>query len=387
MDSYNMQIKYNTICVAIFFMLPSILYPINELGLAGVGIICSVVLLSFLLLINRHSINRNAVTFFLIYSLLISVKLITSYESIVDFYLNCYTWLSRMGFGVIGLFIASMKVDLKRMMWIMQQIAAFNVAVYIVLLNNDLFMNIIQKSHVYYMTLGFSLMIPLSVLLIYIYQEKRNILRIILILIYIGGVYILIVYGNRGAWFCHTIVWLYLLYDYVKKQKMFICGILVMSFMLININKFMINDFIEKNFDWYYTYSLWKLHEFIETGNITIFLSGREKIYEYAYNHVFDNIWFGGNIGHIHEISSSYHNIFLEILCDYGMFVFFFMVIFLLYLLYGFFKKNEKKDCLVIIVFISCASMQLTSGYMFLERDFMFLIGILMNKGQENDRI
>ena len=108
------------------------------------------------------------------------------------------------------------------------------------------------------------------------------------------------------------------------------------------------------------------------------FTAGRDKIYEFALYSISNNLFFGNYIGYIHRISSSSHNIFLEILCDYGLIVFCAFVCFLVYRIYVFIKYGCLEEIPILIIFVSCAFEQMTSGYMFFQNNFMFLLGLLM---------
>lgn len=369
--------------VGLWFLMPAIIYPLNALGIPPFRSIIILIMLLIVLVVNNFSINRNMAIFICIYLLLIIFKMMVYTETLVDFVQYYELWISTIFFGVISCILASMPYDAINVINKMYKISRLAVMEIVLCVNNDSFLSSAKLMNGWYMTLGFGLMLPLAVMVIYFWRNGF-VNNKIGMLIYASGLITLILYGNRGAWMCHVALYglVFVLYSYKHNimKRNFLYLMIGVTFLLgiFDVIGGKCIEWIEGYFGGDVPYSWMKIIHVYKLENLNEFTSGRDIIYEYAFDSLKENTLWGNYIGFIHKVSSSTHNIFLEIACDYGVIVLCVFLMVMLYRVYVFIKLRGIDDKLLLIIFASCACEQMTSGYMFFQNNFMFLVGFLM---------
>ncbi len=378
-----MQHRINAWLAGFWFLMPAILFPLNALKIPPFKIVIASIFLLVSLIVNKFQLNKRMLSFLCIYLTLIVVNLVICPESVVDYQENTYVWLSTIGYGIVSLFLAATVYDTKYILNIMNKIAMAVVVSIVFCMNNDSILTSIRTLEGWYMLMGFSLMIPLAVMVVHL-SIKGGWANKCEMLIYIGGLITLLMYGNRGAWMCHGILYVLLILYYGYKRgkiaRYILCVMTVIIYAIANsellIEKCL--EIISETFDEFIPYTWGHLIDLYKYGDVERFSAGRIEIWRYAVKSASENILWGNYIGFIHKLASSVHNIFLEILCDYGVFVFVTFLIYMIYMIYTYIKFRPLDDVPLLIVFFSCACEQMTSGYMFLENNFMFLLGLIV---------
>lgn len=194
-----------------------------------------------------------------------------------------------------------------------------------------------------YMGYGFNLTLPSFIGMgIGLFYFKRK----ILIIPILGCLFMLLIYSNRGAFLAAVVfVLIYLLF--IHKNRLFNWAIFLLSsiIVMIFINEILIavNNVLSRfNLS---SYSLRQLINYIESGDLVGFFSGRIIIWENAWRLFLSKPVLGYGLGYFEAKYNSYpHNIILDILVSYGILGLFTIGSLIVFSLIKFFnyKKSDK---------------------------------------------
>ncbi len=229
----------------------------------------------------------------------------------------------------------------------------------------------------YSMTLSYYVLLPTLVYL----DEVINKFSAIKFMKFIISLLIIISLGSRGAIICiviFTILKLFKLRHHMTFKKILrsytmLCMIIV-SFInykriLYYLNEILLSFNIQSR-----TVSLFLREE--------IHFSGREELYKQILNAISENPILGVGIGGDRLILNGIyvHNIFLEILVNYGLFFGSFFIIFLCLLIAKLLANNNLNKYDLVIFWISFGFVHLlVSGSYLVDSRFWILMGLLIN--------
>lgn len=382
MQHKNDKFKINAWIAGGCFLMPAIFYPLNAFQIPPFRIVIVLILFFISVVVNRFRFNGIMLLFVCIYLILIGYKMMLYPESINDFSANRDVWLTTIVSGVMSLYFAATSYDGEYVIRVMNKVAVPSVLCIVIFINS--FLSQISELHGWNMKLGFSFMLPLAVMAVYLMMNgvKHNKIELA---IYILGVITFLMYSNRGGLMCHGILYLlmFIFYGYkrgiIKRYFMYILMVFSLVIVLKDIILEKCVELVMNVFDIYFIPYSWRtIITLYLSGDMEQFSARRNDIWSYAFDSLSENIFWGDYLGFIHKVSTSVHNIFLEILCDYGIFVFVVFIVFLLYRTYLYVKNRPVNNIPLLIIFTSAACEQLTSGYMFFQDNFMFLLGLLM---------
>lgn len=228
-----------------------------------------------------------------------------------------------------------------------------------------------------YMVLGMNLTIP-TLVIINRYFEYRKYKD--LILSFFCSM-ILIVFGNRSA-FLVVLVYI-LIYLLINKLKIFTFIISLISLMFY-WKKEMINFIVERireiNLN---SYALKKL-DLMLTEGVQKSSSGRDYVYKEGIEMFFLNPIYGSGVGYYPENNAFklryVHNIFLQILIEYGLIGIIITILLLLFFIFKYIRIQNKYKKIIISILICSQIRLLVSGDYLIEGAILFfIIGVLNN--------
>ena len=244
---------------------------------------------------------------------------------------------------------------------------------------------ILKKSLVGNMEISYSIL-PITIFSLYYFFEEKKIIKLFEFLL---GLFIIVCFGSRGPLLCILVfILLYLLINY-KEHILLILAIIILFFLVIfNYNSILNNSIRILSRHGIQSRTLYK----IKTFNINDD-TGRSKIRDVVYKTIDNNKFFGIGLGaerieinrEIYnmqkDMSSCYpHNIFLEFIVQYGLFLGSAMCVFVIYILIKSFSKlkNKKRDFMMIVMSLEFVRLMVSSSYIN-SVWFFFLLGLCIN--------
>ncbi|WP_313346635.1 O-antigen ligase family protein [Sedimentibacter sp.] len=228
----------------------------------------------------------------------------------------------------------------------------------------------------YSMTLSYYILIPAVIYLDQL-MDKFTLKYFFSFLIL---VIIILTLGARGPILCAII---FIVLKFFKKKKILnrknifqytlivaLITILLINYrnILISLNGFLIEKGINSR----------SIHLFLESG---VHLSGRENIYYSILSAIYTNPILGLGLAGDRVITGSYsHNIFLELLLDFGVFVglILIFILFLLIIRALMIKDNEKYDMIIIWFSLGFVHLFISSSYL-VDIKFWIFLGLILN--------
>ncbi|MFW6008892.1 MAG: O-antigen ligase family protein [archaeon] len=236
----------------------------------------------------------------------------------------------------------------------------------------------------YSMSLSYYMLLPALMYLNYFFNKKK----LSYILFFLISLMIIISFGARGPILCISIYFLYELIRFNKKMdiKSFILYVLIIFSLIIIVFFYediliFINDFLG-NFG-------------IRSRTINLFIrenihmSGRDDIFMKGIQTIRDNPLIGVGIAGDRHLRGNYiHNIFLEILMNYGVIIGLFLIILILSMsIWGIFLNEKNKSDLIAIWFCMGFVPLLVSSSYLIKIEFWIFLGILFNLFSRKSKI
>ncbi|MFR3145951.1 O-antigen ligase family protein [Eubacterium callanderi] len=249
-----------------------------------------------------------------------------------------------------------------------------------ILLSGAVFLKNIDSKYFYDMSFSYLILLPLLIHINEAWKRKSIIFSIVAIY----EICLIVVYGSRGAIICigSFIVICYL--HYIKKSftqliviPITVCLVCLASYDYQKIIKGMIYLLNEFNI---YSRSL----DLLVSGDI-IQSSGRDVIQTNILDMIYQKPIFGwGVAGEVSRIGTYPHNIFLEILVDFGVLIGAFLMLFMFYqFLKLFIEKNTiKKELMYIFLCSGLIPLFMSGTYLQNYQFFIFIFLCLKTKGE-----
>ncbi|MCG8539353.1 MAG: O-antigen ligase family protein [Clostridia bacterium] len=245
------------------------------------------------------------------------------------------------------------------------------------------FINFLDSAN--YMRFGYA-MVPSVIMFIYAILNKEK-MKIVWIIIATISLILTVIYGSRGPLVVIFLCGLLLFLFSKRISKIKKINILGFSCIIIFlVNKY--NLFVKLIDNIYYTmgiqtYALAKLLMMFNIGFIEA-SSGRGRIYSILWDHIKQNPVMGHGIGFSHKIlGCTPHNIFLQILLEFGIIGLLVWMIVLTYCLYKYKKIYSKREERLFIIITLIASIALgrllISSDMWLRPEYWLALSMLFN--------
>ncbi|MDD6597325.1 O-antigen ligase family protein [Anaerovibrio sp.] len=378
---FNVDVsRYNAWILALFFFSQGIFIYISASGENHLRLITIICLCIFSFLLNGIKFSQRIMMFFIVYLGIILLKFlidpaglgdsvtISAIRYLVEGCLICY--LGAQDFSLEGLFRAL------RVLAIIVCIEAC-----LIISNENLFLTYnLQQG--WYMGFGYTLMPAVNVLFYGIFTRGIR-ERLIDVLIYVPAVILMCIYGNRGATLGHVILIITLIILWLSKKSLscklsiFVAVMSIPSVVYYYLDEIFYNLFIF--FEGATPYSISKYMLLFYDGEES-FSSSRDDIYMYVLDAVTEHPFLGNYIGYIHWKTSYAHNVFLEVMGNYGIPIFVIFLIFLLYVFYDVLNNSTyfNKQCFLVIASCFIARGMLSEGHFF-DNYLMLIFGMYLS--------
>lgn len=343
------------------------------MGSQSIVAMSTLIIFLFLLIVSRFHINIYVYLTFIFTTLifLINYFLFNSREIILFIYAEFV--VKSFSLFLIGSFAFSV-IYLKKYFYIFSIINLFSLLSIVVLGYIGNFS---------YMRFGYALL-PTLLLSIYALRVESN--KILWSIITISSFILILIFGSRGPLLGLIIFLLIIIIADSKMQftkKLLITfGVLISYIYFVPFNGFaMILDYIyfDLNFQ---TYSIRKLKLMLEEG-LAESSSGRDQLYVNFIDQILIHPVWGSGIGITQEIwGYTPHNLFLQILIEFGIIGMLFLLVISLVLGYFLIKIRSKDNDLFLllsIIFSVSISRLLVSSDLWLRPELWLFISLVIN--------
>lgn len=253
--------------------------------------------------------------------------------------------------------------------------------------NESLFLYYSMKQG-WYMSFGYTLMPAVNVLFYGIFTQGLK-SRLIDAIVYVPSVVLMCFYGNRGAILGHVILIITLVILW-SSRKSLACKISIFAALVSipSVVYYYLDDIFYNLFIFFEGATPYSISKYMSLfyGGEENFSSGRDDIYIYVLDAVAEHPFLGNYIGYLHWKTSYAHNIFLEVMGNYGIPVFVIFLIFLLYVFYDVLQNSTyfNKQCFLVLASCFIARGMLSEGHFF--DNFLMLIFGLYLSGKFTER-
>lgn len=222
--------------------------------------------------------------------------------------------------------------------------------------------------------------LPVAVMMFYYALEELNIINVVFA---ITSFVILFIFGTRGPILVSLIAFAILWINYSNKTKVKLIGILVIGFLILFFSTSMFDSFIKWSSDYFSKFGISNLFLIrLKTGNL-FDPNGRDYLAAEAKRLIASHPLIGlGAFADRVMIGQYVHNIFLELLLDYGIifgtafFLFYIGSVIVLFIQY----KRNKFAFAFLLTLASLAVGQLFLSSSYLESSSFFIMtGLIFN--------
>ena len=347
----------------------------NHLRFILISIIC---LLS--LLINGIKFTKKILIFINVYLGIILLKFFMDSEGLLDD--ETVSAIRYLVEGCLICYLSTQDFSLKRLFRVFRLLAMIVCFEACMIVSNESLFLYYSMKQGWYMSFGYTLMPAVNVLFYGIFTQGLK-SRLIDAIVYVPSVVLMCFYGNRGAILGHVIliITLVILWSSRKslacKISIFAALVSIPSVVYYYLDDIFYNLFIF--FEGATPYSISKYMLLFYDGEGS-FSSGRDDIYMYVLDAVTEHPFLGNYIGYIHWKTSYAHNVFLEVMGNYGIPIFVIFLIFLLYVFYDVLNNSTyfNKQCFLVIASCFIARGMLSEGHFF-DNYLMLIFGIYLS--------
>lgn len=225
-----------------------------------------------------------------------------------------------------------------------------------------------------YQSLSYAAAYSIGLLFFFIrhYNQKKKWLKFLLLLLVGVNVFILFSGGGKGAFVLLCVLFFLFFYNILKKKTVLLLGIV--SFLFFFEKQIVVNfigQFAGGN----------RILVLFLSNDVEQITSGRDSLYIKGINVLLDRCFLGGGPGSVlYDVGFYSHNIFLDILLDWGFVVFFFF----LFIIFIVFKKSltnlhNTSISFLFLIFLEHFIMLFFSGSFYHSFGLWFsIIAILM---------
>lgn len=369
--------KYSSVCLGFYFFYGFfiVLNKVLKVSYISPNYIFPLLII---FLLKKGIFYKKSIISFLFIILIIILNIIFSLDYISVYYFDL---VEIIGFCLFPCLLSSSKFNFNFFIKVLNKMAMANIIIiiiYLILNKNDFLQQ--TEGTLTYMSIGYFLLPSILIGVYYSLFYKKNIFEYIFILI---ALFLNFLYGSRFSFILGYIGVLILLYLYNKK---FLYYIFFNIAIIINFKKFLelLISSLDKlrinaiNVERIY-YSLY-LSKDLNTSS-----AGRLEIYLDTLQIIKNNIFGIGIYGYLEkmpEYSFGFypHNIFLEILLQFGIFGFIIFIFLTFFILVNIAKIKERKIKIFMIVLLILDSSLLISGSYLKNIYFWMTLFFIFNK-------
>lgn len=363
--------------MALFVFQFGFLQPIASIVNSQIPIVVfTAFLLALLLYNNRWAIKRYVLIWFLVISIIFFGNALVQQEISVIVLMFYISFLSK---GFVGFLVGSLDISREYIYEAFYKVSILNfLAIFLFPFTNFL-------DSMNYMRFGYAIVPSILMFILVMVIEKK--VTLFLLGITSISLILMIVYGSRGPILIVFVFGLFL-FLFNKSIKKFVKFIFISSIAIIVYlqYKFLLLvkllDYIYYNLK-FQSYSIIKLRMIFSDG-LAESSSGRDNLYEIIWNYITQNILLGWGIGFSQVIiEGSAHNIFLQILLEFGLvgllvWVMVWIVLFRKYQIISVHNEIIFFGIITILLAISIGRL-LVSSDMWLRPEYWFCLSIIIN--------
>lgn len=226
-----------------------------------------------------------------------------------------------------------------------------------------------------HLTIGYTTSLLTSVSLLSLFNSDKLHTKILWISMLISDISILFISGARGALVATTIIIILLSYNFIVNEKRIVFFLIFFMPFLIGGLYILIKVFLKKELFWRLLYTFDD-----KNSDVT---GGRVLLYDKAVEMIMEKPIFGNGVGTFSSTLNMYvfpHNIFLQLLNEFGFFVFIICIIILYLLLKKAFilLKISNNNLMIISIFFIIIFVSLNfSGNYLTNFQFWMLLSLL----------
>lgn len=328
------------------------------------------------LFVTRFKINKKIYIFLIFLILFIILDFILRGSSF-EFYLNFLSTFLIISMPAILIFSNEFNK------YFFKYLNKYNYFAFIMIV-----LNILINSREDYLRLGYALSLVVIVLLSDLFNKKK----LIDLVFFSLGFLIMIFIGARGTFLVLfiSIILLFISRTYVLKKSRLIRLMIVSLFLLplifLDVAS-LLNTFFQNSRITYYINILF-------SGNYDIFFGARQEIYLQSIEYFIQSPIFGNGLEFFVLNSSTQrityiHNIFFQILVEFGIVGFIFLILFLLRFLKtvkNLIKKDYQKHTFVLLLFSLSIGRLLVSSDFWIRPDFWIIVSIVLFWENRNEK-
>lgn len=383
-----MKKKYiNEFLIALYLSIPMItklissIYQFDNNIILLVGVI---LLLSILCNRKKMSIHRNfiLINLFILFLFLISLLKLNNINYTVYYLYNYFLY------GIVGMYLLHFKYDYKV---VFKYISFIFILFTIVLVTK--YIPLINKSSNldFTMDLSYSVLVGYIATLIYLKYNDSKLIKILdIICLIINSYYLLVLNNNRGSIIVLIIfLMIYLLGKIKKKRNKIFVFLIFMVFILLGVNILFDNLYkINTDINW--------LNRLIFQAKQNNISSNRDLLFSDAITMIEKNPFLGFGIGYFENTHGGLytHNLFLQLVCENGLFVFLIAGIYIMTCCYrNIFDSNDSeglidKDFKIYLLLQSVPRLMISSVYWLNSYFWMYLyINLIGGKNEKKQDV
>lgn len=370
----------NAILVLLYFFQYGLMIPFAILLKSQYPIIIfTLILVGLSLLFNEIRFTNKTILLFTIPLILLILKLPFEYKTTEEGNVALELIISFLTIGFSGILIGSLNFSFQHIIKYGIVISWINFLVLFLVPFTPLY-----NEEVNYMRFGYTLLPTVLFSFSNLLSKKKKSTLILFILSFLD----MLVFGSRGSLLTFVLFLIFYIYFTSivnKKTKIYLTFILF----LLSINLKNILNFIVEYANNYtlYSYAIVKYLNLFDGSSLASTSSGRDEIYETAINRIFNSPILGSplNSSYVDTGSTYYHNIFLDIIVNFGILGFIFFVCFILY---TFYKATRIKNyyfisTFLIIFFVTMGRLVVSSSF-WQRPEFWILMAISVNLKKKN---
>lgn len=372
--------KASSLIVVVFFFQYGLMIPLTILFGSQLPIVLStIMLLVFGFLLKNFFLTKKTFFLFALPLCLLIFKLPFEYETIQSFSYNIIKdgdigaemIFSFLSIGISGILLGSLKFSYAHFLKLGLIVAWINFIILFFVPFTDLYNEVVN-----YMKFGYTLLPTVLISFVFLFINKKKSSFILFFISFAD----MVIFGSRGSLLTFILFALFFIYFNSKvsfKTK------LVIVFLLTFISAFLksILEFILETAESYslYSYALIKYLNLLDGSSLASTSSGRDEIYSSAISRIYSSPFWGSPINScfVDTGSAYYHNVFLDIIVNFGVIIF---VLFLFYILSVIYRvisiKNYSLFTTFFIIFFVSFGRLLVSSSFWQRPEFWLLMGI-----------
>ena len=373
----------NSLIFILYLLQYSLMFPINLIiGSQFPIVISTLSLLMYCIITNRFKFNLKLILLLFLPLMFLLLKLPfekpdNSGINIALSYLKAFLTI-----GVSGVLIGSLKFSSKQFFYY-----AYKVSWIILLFFIFIPFTSYYGDDVNYMRYGYGILPAVIIFYIFLFQKKQFLRSIVGFSI---SFTLLLFFGARGSLlsFLFFLVTFTFLFSSIKKRTKHLI-FLVLSVIIYNIKPIIIylfNIITEFNLS---SYSLTKLLNYLNGNSFASTSSGRSEAFELAILKIWESPFLGLplNTAYLDTGLIYYHNLFLDILVNWGVIIFSFFLGLIMLFIYKTIK-TPNKNIKIIFILIFCLSITrlLVSSNYFERPEFWVLMSYGLTSISTNNK-